>query len=582
MKKVYLSIAIGMISLGSIAQVAQKQKNISVSQTIKPNTDSYQEKVDIWTNDFSTSSDWTIQDLGTTGDNWVIGTGVPSGTYAISGIQSTTAANGFALFDSDLMCSGNQNSIVYNTTPVDLGVYPYVTLEFESYYRKFQGTAYVGFSTDAVNWTYVEVHTNLGANDATENPEIVSVAAPVIAGSPTAYICFRYQGGCDYAWMVDDVKIVTTPSYDLKTTYSLYHSEFYQYSQIPLLQVAPTKFNVGVTNNGVNDLTNIMLAVDVTGQETTTLNSVPVATSVTGQVDTLTVSYTPSALGVYNFAQTLSLNETDENPANNSGLPNVSFEVTNNTYAVDKGAPYADYPALETIFLDATIPYTELGNSFDIYANQDLYAIDVHLSTASTQGGEFYGILYEYNSSASSASDLWTNTGNETDLFTIDASTTLGDIVTLNFTSPVSLAPGTYMISVRESSDGAVFSRSGFTTGNTQSWCWINSTSNGPSWTGLSSTPVVRMNFDASVSVANAGVLEGVKVYPNPSTGVINVSNDLNIENTVVVTDISGKLVTSKKSSVATTIDLGAFGAGVYMIEVSNLNGKKVERVVIK
>ena len=101
-------------------------------------------------------------------------------------------------------------------------------------------------------------------------------------------------------------------------------------------------------------------------------------------------------------------------------------------------------------------------------------------------------------------------------------------------------------------------------------------------WYYSTSTPKVRMNFDASVAVKNVASLEGVNVYPNPSTGLVNISNDLAVENNIVVTDITGKVVASKVASVATTVDLSTFGTGIYMVEVSNTNGKKVERVIIK
>ncbi len=579
MKKVYLGIVIGFVSGGTIAQTQLKQKEATVVHSAKPVIANYQEKATLWTNDFSTPADWTTQAL-TAPDNWVIGTAGPSGTFAIGPIQSTTAANGFALFDSDRLCSGTQNAIVRNTTPIDLSAETNVSVEFQSYYRAFNNSfVYVGFSTDAINWTYVEVHTNIAANQSTTNPAIVSLPAPVIGGSGNAYICFRYAGQCDYAWMVDDVKIISTPDYDLKTTYSNHHVDGYQYSQIPLAQVAETAFEVGVTNNGVNDLTNIELTVDVTGQATTTLNaSIPTLTA--GQIDTLTVSYTPNALGTYNFAQTLTLNETDEDPSNNSGLPNVTFEVTNFIYALDKGAPYTDYPNLEDIFLDLTIPYTELGNSFDIFQPAVLKGIDVHLSSNSTVGSEFYGQLYTYNSSASSAADLWTATGQETEMFVIDAGTALNTMHTLAFPNPVNLTAGTYMISVSDMGGGVVFSGSG-ALDTPQSWAIVQNNT-GITWTRLSTTPVVRMNFNPALSVADVTAMEGVKVYPNPSEGVINVSNDTNVENTIVVTDIAGKIVATKVASTATTIDLGNFGTGIYLVEVANQNGKKVERVVIK
>jgi hypothetical protein len=580
MKQIYLTLAVGCFAFGTMAQSIQKQKEIAVIKTAKSPVQN-QNKVDLWTNDFSTAGDWAFQDLAGSGDNWVIGTAVPSGTFAIDPIASTSAANGYALFDSDLLCSGDQNALVKNANPINLTGEPNVTLEFESYYREFQGSAFVGFSTDGTTWTYVAVHTDLGANDACANPTTVSVPAPVIGGSSTAYICFRYQGGCDYAWMVDDVKLVRTPDNDLKTTFQNWGSNGYQYSQIPLTQIQPTEFQVGVINNGINNLTNIGLTVNVTGQETTSVSATPVATSVTGQIDTLVATYTPSAIGTYNFTQALSLTETDENPANNSGLPNRSFAVTNYTYAVDKGTPFSTYPDLEDIFLDATIPYTEIGNSYDIAVTQDIYGIDVYIDTATANGSSFYGTLYSYNTAATSGSDLWTAIV-ETDPLIVDASTPKASIVSLLFPSEVSLAPGTYMVSVRESDDGVVFGGSGATSGSTQSWCWITNASSTSAWTGLSLVPIVRMNFDPSLSVKTVANLEGVKVYPNPTKGLVNISNDNNLDNTITVTDINGKVIATKSSSVATTIDLNTSNAGIYFVEVKNQNGKKVEKIIVE
>lgn len=573
----------GVISFGVGAQSLQKQKTVTTAESTKPSSTNHSQKTVLWSNDFSVSADWTTQDIAGSGDNWVVGTTPPGGTFAIGPINSTTASNGFALFDSDLLCSNNQNAIIRNTDPIDLSGETNISLEFESYYRRFQGTTYVGFSTDAVNWTYVQVHTSVGGNQSTPNPDIVAVPASVIEGSSTAYICFRYQGGCDYAWMVDDVRIIKTPDYDLIATYNRHHTEGYQYSQIPLSQVSETVFEVGVLNNGINDLTNIELTVNVTGQTTTSITSAPIATLASGEVDTLSVSFTPAALGVYNFSQELSLNETDENPANNTGFPNVTFEVTDYTYAVDKGAPYTDYPDLANIFLEATIPYTEIGNSFDIFTAQDIYGIDVHLSDSTEIGSEFYGLLYVVNPDATTAAELWTPTGIETDMFIIDANTSLNTIHTLQFGSPYSLnANDTYMIAVRTTSGRVVYSGSGSTTSlGAQSWGIIQNPS-GITWAGLALVPVIRMNLDPSLSVGNIAALEGVKVYPNPSEGVINVSNDLNVENTIVVTDITGKVVASEVSSVATTIDLSKVGTGIYLVEVANLNGRKVERIVIK
>ena len=96
-----------------------------------------------WTNDFSNSSDWTMVDLANGGlQNWVITTNGPQGSFssAMGPIASTTAANGFALYDSDALNSfyGVQEAyIMYNGT-IDCSVFSNVNIEFQSYHKKFR------------------------------------------------------------------------------------------------------------------------------------------------------------------------------------------------------------------------------------------------------------------------------------------------------------------------------------------------------------------------------------------------------------------------------------------------------------
>ena len=80
----------------------------------------------------------------------------------------------------------------------------------------------------------------------------------------------------------------------------------------------------------------------------------------------------------------------------------------------------------------------------------------------------------------------------------------------------------------------------------------------------------------------NENAIEGVSIFPNPSEGIINITNHNNDENTIVVYDVIGKVVMTQVVNSTTTIDLSSNGTGIYLVEVSNSNGKTVERVVIK
>ena len=110
MKKITLSIVSLSIASAVSAQTNTDQVIGKTLQTpiIKSGIKAPEvvsEKAILWgPNSLSTPSEWSFTDNAASGDNWVIGTGVPSGAFAIDGITSTTAADGFALYDSDLMC----------------------------------------------------------------------------------------------------------------------------------------------------------------------------------------------------------------------------------------------------------------------------------------------------------------------------------------------------------------------------------------------------------------------------------------------------------------------------------------------
>ena len=76
--------------------------------------------------------------------------------------------------------------------------------------------------------------------------------------------------------------------------------------------------------------------------------------------------------------------------------------------------------------------------------------------------------------------------------------------------------------------------------------------------------------------------IEGVSIFPNPTEGIITITNNNNDQNTIVVYDVIGKVVSTQVVNNATTIDLSSNGTGIYLVEVSNSNGKTVERVVVK
>jgi hypothetical protein len=222
MRKFTILFAMVLVAGTVFGQSMLEKKNISIPvrggderAAIKTAT--------IWTNDFSNAAEWTTE-YNTSNPNdgpWVVGTTAPSGYYSagMGAIESTTAANGFAMYDSDAIgtsSSGTQDSkLKYNGT-IDCSAYTKVAVSFQSYYRKFHGIPYLEVSTNGTDWTQFECHTDLTTNGSSANPSLVTVNISAVAASQaTVYLRFRYIGEWDYAWMVDDIVMFEAPDYDV-------------------------------------------------------------------------------------------------------------------------------------------------------------------------------------------------------------------------------------------------------------------------------------------------------------------------------------------------------------------------------
>jgi Protein of unknown function (DUF3500)/Secretion system C-terminal sorting domain len=75
-----------------------------------------------------------------------------------------------------------------------------------------------------------------------------------------------------------------------------------------------------------------------------------------------------------------------------------------------------------------------------------------------------------------------------------------------------------------------------------------------------------------------------IKVYPNPATDILNISNDLNFSNaTLYITDLTGRAILKKTSVTGTsaTINLSSLSDGTYLVRIED-NGKSTTSKFIK
>lgn len=583
MKKIYFSVFTLILSLVVNSQVDMKSVKAHIKKnhyTAKKSTKPviYHNKAILQQYDFTNASDWTVGNASVPSVDWVIGTAAPVGSFSVGmGAITSTSGGNFALFDSDGLGDGTsvQNSWIQTTVPLNLSANPYISVEFESYYRNYQGFCYLETSVDGTNWVSYPVHDDLAVNMSTENPEFVVVnVSSSLANAATAYIRFRYEGGWDYAWMIDDVKIVETPDFDLKLGKVQWGSvggstDTLAYTMVPQNQISPVFFDGKVSNLGYTDQN------DATFNVTSgVFNGASVPTVITNGTSAmlstqsqLTVS---NALGKNMLNFSVSSSATDANPINNTA-PGDSIEVTTDVYARDHTLTFGTYG-------NQGVSY-ELGNIFDIFTTTQTDNISFKISSTTDAGSivfvRLYGGAFNYYS--------------QSDDYTIQASD-LGNFITLKLNDVVDLiADSTYIVVVGTyggvGTNDLVLATSGVSKAQTSFFF----DGNDNTWYYVTSTPVVRLNTSLISGLEENQNVSSFSVSPNPAKENVSISYELKNETSVKVkiTDLSGKEVFASNlgNQNATkhtfNVNTNSFSNGIYVVNFITNNGIVTEKLVV-
>ena len=86
--------------------------------------------------------------------------------------------------------------------------------------------------------------------------------------------------------------------------------------------------------------------------------------------------------------------------------------------------------------------------------------------------------------------------------------------------------------------------------------------------------------FINNVGVANTPIGNAIKVYPNPTTGILNI--DAKVDVMVALRDVTGKTILS--ASNVKKIDMGDVASGIYLLYISDMDGHilRIEKVTKK
>lgn len=608
MKKLYASLFLLTVAFGADAQQAFQPAAKLRSDNVRPFGQSRSPEVQtaargggaIWSDDFSTGGVWTVGNTGTPSANWVVGTGVPSGEYAIDGILSTTAGNGFAMFDSDALGNGSsvQNAWIRMTNPVNLSGYVSVVVRFEQYYRKFQDATYVEVSTNGTTWTPFEVNGAVAVNAATTNPELVQVnISSVAAGQSQVWVRFRFEGGWDYAWMVDDVEIASGTVNDLAME-DVWHADVFnafEYEQIPLAQAQEVVIGAASFNNGSATQTNVTYTYSITLNGSTVNSGSFAASNVTlasSARDTtwFVTGFVPSALGDHVVTVTVSASASDENSLNNVGISD--FRMTQAIYAHDE---------------EENIVY-QISGGLDDNGNAEEYKAGMYyelLEDATIYGGVqvAFGSLTTTDACIIEVYDVANDQTLSNPVITEIYDIQPGDITTganpvfvtipLGFGFGLDLTAGLYLITVGNigpgeelyilASDGdddlAGLRYGPFGVGGAIDW-----------YTGFGNSPVIRAYFSNTVvGVDDVNALsDDVQLYPNPASNELTIryngmdGADMHIN--IIGMDgrsVYAQSVNSQVDRSAATISLEGLASGVYTVQFTSPAGMVSKKLCV-
>lgn len=594
MRKIYLLACASLLSLSLQAQDANyvSKTKFSDIETTKPIGNTIKKstakkatanRTPIWSDDFSVPSNWTISAVNGTG-TWVIGTGGPAGAFAIPAITSTTAVNGFALFDSDLDCSFNQITNLTTKFPINLDTQAGVLLRFEQYYRRYFDSTFVFVSRDSINWVKFAVNSSLANNDFSgldpnQNPNIQELnISSVAANQDSVWIRFQFyspsslnaQAGCGYAWMIDDISIVTPPAFDAE----LANVEF---TESGCGLSANDTIAVTINNNGTQAISNFSINYLTTDGVNLISGSSQRVTDTINSGTSLRVEFAAtadfSAVGQYLLVAWVDSVNGDVN-----GLNDTLFALIEN---------------VQPILVEPT--YTQGFEATDDLTGWVVFDGDADgatwtLSTASPRTGTSCA-----SKAASATNDDWlfsncmalssdssytlnfyirpgaVNTVQKLDVTVGVAANPLAVISTVTVPNPT--VSGYTRVSIPVTVPAPGFYNIGFNIGST------------------SSAPTFKIDdiemTTLKVGVNNAKLDATVNVYPNPANTnvVVSIRNTKDAEYTVTITDLLGRTVktmsTEKVASTDLNIDLSDIANGAYLVKVQSGNAVKSSKLII-
>lgn len=557
----------------------------------------------IWSDDFSTAGVWTMGNVAP-GVQGAFQTGAFPAAMTSSMGAMTNATAPLAFFNAvQYLDGGNvgvQNAYIQSPT-INFGAGTIISISFNQRYKAFNfDKTFVDVSTDnGATWVPYRINAAVVGNaPGAQNTEILNV--PVPANSANGKIRFRWESltadndaGSGYGWAIDNVAIVEgyANNVSLFQTFNAVGEQGLSYTKMPTVQAAAAgKVTFGaIAKNTGSASQNVVLNV-ANGAYTKASAPVTIAPFAQDSLEILIANgYTmPTVAGVANFNYNLTSNNTLGQTGDDAGV--YPFEVTSKIMAVDKyNGTNATLTGDFTGWNNAT-GRGEVGTLFEIFADQNLSALQVHVGyvdeTADYVGRSLVGTIYELSSTGTlTVVDATAERDMTANMF--------GSMVKFFFADPVELQAGkTYLVTAGWEADQEVpISFGGFVAAGKVIG------KNGESFTRLIANenlgnvvecPIIRLDFTSYAGVEELASQFAVNAYPNPFNTSAEIAFELKNEAaiSIKVTDLTGREVLNlgtQNYTVGThkvAINGAALNAGVYNYTITIGNNVITKRIV--
>lgn len=554
----------------------------------------------IWSEDFNGDPGWTT---GGAQDIWAFDTDGPNGQYSDPAqeiIQSTTAGNGFMIYDADANQtptpgSGFFDHVGWLETPViDMSGYTELTLTFEHTYRTcctagWAPTVQVSDDGFATFETYEVGVPGVTVNSAAPTTyQKVNLSGFIATATDLTNVQIRFLfdgtgGTSHYWWQLDDVAVIESFTNDLRLdSYFLSSgSQLIPYHYVPTDQIVDVQLSGFISNIGANTQNGVefdVLTDDGTNQANYTSAPFVLNSGASDSVATST-NWLPSGTAGTTFDLTFSANQTEseQEPMDNQ-MADV-FNITDSVYSVDNGTIQSTF----SNFASNSGQPIGIGNQMEIMNDTYITSMSVRVtSNPDANGQAVYGQLHILDQGAGAFVYQ-----DETNFYTLTNSD-LGGFVTLVFTDPIQVSAGDIILPMAfHDGQDVAFG----TAQRVEQGIVVGYTPSDQSYGSLidPNAIMVRVNLNPSAGINTlAGSSIDLKQFPNPFSNETNVEFTLENSSEVsyTVVDVTGKVLVEGNEGVKSAgthtfkIDGSSFSNGIYYLNMK-VDGSVVTRKLV-